>query len=89
VITSTMWTAPAGDLGLGIADVRADIATGVRLVPSTAQRPGTGLPAAARLRGPVAAVLGGVVPTTCPTSTEQKFHNGTTLGIHPSRRPSS
>jgi hypothetical protein len=89
VIKSMTWAAPAGDLGVGIADVRADVATGVHLAPPAAQRPGTGLPTAARLRGPVAAVLGGVVPTTCPISTDHTFQNGTTLGIHSSGRPLS
>jgi hypothetical protein len=94
VIKTMTWTAPAGDLRSGAADVRADLATGVRLAvrrtpAPIATRPGTGLPTAARLRGPVAGFSGGSVPSTCTDGTTQHSTNGTTLGIHSSRRPSS
>jgi hypothetical protein len=94
MITSMTWNAPAGDLRSGSADVRADLAMGVRLAvrrapAPIAARPGTGLPAAARLRGPVAGVFGGLVTGTCTDGTTQHDPNGTTLGIHSSRRSTS
>lgn len=89
MIKSMTWTAPAGDLGLGAADVRADRLAAVRMAVPAAPRPGTGVPTAARLRGPIAGVVGVVAPNPCSTSSTDKFHNGTTLGIHSPGRPLS
>jgi len=80
-MTTTTWTyAPADLFGLGGSDVRrcseldARIRIGVSPAPRVAPFQGTGAPAGAVLTG------------------DKSFaHNsiGTTLGIHPSRRPQS
>jgi hypothetical protein len=95
---STMWTkAPADLLGLGGIDVRpaygpalcsssADLVA-VRIAAPTAPAQGTGLPTgstAVRLRPVTRRPIGHDVVTT-----KTFENNGTTLGIHSSRRPQS
>ncbi len=95
---STMWTkAPADLLGLGGIDVRPAYGPGlcsgsaelvaVHIAAPTAPVQGTGLPAgstAVRLRPVTRQAIGHDVVT-------KNFfdNNGTTLGIHSSRRPQS
>jgi hypothetical protein len=95
---SMTWTkAPADLLGLGGFDVRPAFGPGlcsgsaepvaVHIAAPTAPVQGTGLPAAGtavRLRPVTGQVIGHDVVT------QQTFeNNGTTLGIHSSRRPQS
>jgi hypothetical protein len=100
-VISTMWTlAPAGARGPAGLAVRpaacvvvSPVVERLRAVPATpvAQRPGTGLPGISA-RGtdvfgtPVFGALGYAQQVGKRTTTE---HNGTTLGIHSSGRPSS
>ncbi len=95
---STTWTkAPADSLGLGGIDVRPAYAPGLcggsadlvamRIAAPTAPVQGTGLPTgstAVRLRPVIRQAIGHDVVTT-----ENFENNGTTLGIHSSRRPQS
>ncbi|MGY1804796.1 hypothetical protein ACI78T_16055 [Blastococcus sp. SYSU D00922] len=95
---STTWTkAPADLLGMGGIDVRPAYGPGlcggsadllaVQIAAPTAPAQGTGLPAgstAVRLRPVTRRPIGDVVVT------KHLFeNNGTTLGIHSSRRPQS
>ncbi len=95
---STTWTkAPADLLGQGGIDVRPAYGTGlcggsadlvaVQIAAPTAPAQGTGLPAgspAVRLRPVTQRPIGHDVVTTNAFD-----DNGTTLGIHSSRRPQS
>jgi hypothetical protein len=91
MISTTWTTAPAGPLGLGSLDVRPAYGPGLfgfaaRAGSPTATAQGTGLPAvgtAVRVRPGVRQVIGQDVPSTFFQN------NGTTLGIHSSRRPQS
>ena len=94
MISMTPTWAPADLLGRGGFDVRPSSGTGlctdlaaVQIAAPFAPAPGTGLPAgstAVRLRPVTRQALGHDLVTT--TSFE---NNGTTLGIHSSRRPQS
>jgi hypothetical protein len=93
---STTWTkAPADLLGLGGFDVRPAYGSGLCLgfgfaqpaVAPTATAQGTGLSAvgtAVRVRPATRQAIGHGFVTT-----KSFENNGTTLGIHPSRRPQS
>jgi hypothetical protein len=93
-MTNITWMkAPADLLGLGGLDVRPVYGPGLsgglaeRAVAPVATRQGTGLPAvgtALRLRPVTRQAIGHGVVTT-----KSFENNGTTLGIHSSRRPQS
>jgi len=91
MISTTWTTAPADLLGLGRLGMRPAYGPGLsgfaeRAGAPTATRQGTGLPAvstAVRLRPGARQVIGHDVIAT------SFQNNGTTLGIHASRRPPS
>jgi hypothetical protein len=97
MISMTATFAPADLLGLGGSDLRPAFGPGlcsgsaelvaVHIAAPTAPVQGTGLPAgstAVRLRPVTAPAIGHDVVTT-----KTFENNGTTLGIHSSRRPQS
>ena len=103
MITMTPSFAPADLLGLGGSDVRpafgpglcggSDDLVSVYSAAPTAPVQGTGLPAgstAVRLRPVTPPAIGHDVVTSDSSENDKTFeNNGTTLGIHSSRRPQS
>jgi hypothetical protein len=95
MISTTWTTAPAGPLGLGSLDVRPAYGPGLfgfaaRAGSPTATAQGTGLPAVGtgvRVRPGARQVIGQVIGQDVRSTSLQ--NNGTTLGIHSSRRPQS
>jgi hypothetical protein len=85
---TTFWTAPAGVCGRGSVAVRPSLLAAVPVVQ------GSGLPAAGmapRNRDRVAVRTGfgaALIQKTTPNDAITQ-NDGTTLGIHPSRRPRS
>jgi hypothetical protein len=103
MISMTATFAPADLLGLGGSDLRPAFGPGlcsgsaelvaVHIAAPTAPVQGTGLPAgstAVRLRPVTAPAIGHDVVTGDSSDNDKTFeNNGTTLGIHSSRRPQS
>ena len=82
---SNAWSfAPADLLGLGRSDVRAY--PGVVVCPTAAPVQGTGLPTAVRRR-PDVQLVG--IEVFAQAFAHNSMNDGTTLGIHSSRRPQS
>ena len=98
MISMTWSNAPADFLGLGDFDVRPAYGPGLcsgraeRAIAPFAPAQGTGLPAvgtAVRLRPVTGQAIGHDVIAQSDVITQSFENNGTTLGIHSSRRPQS